>query len=188
MPLPTFTTKTRAAIAAVVLLAAGGTAGIVAGHALEPSIEMAPMRPVPIRSLVASDTGVVTVRARVAEVFGNKFIADDGTGRALVDLGRAGDDTALVTVGQTVGVQGRYDRGMLRASFLIDGANKVTSLRPMGPPPGRGRGPGGGPEGGPDHRGPKGPHGDAPPPPPAGAALPAPAGAPAAAAPAEPAA
>ena len=87
MPLPTFTTKTRAAIAAVVLLAAGGTAGIVAGHALDPSIEMAPMRPVPIRSLVASDTGVVTVRARVAEVFGNKFIADDGTGRALVDLG-----------------------------------------------------------------------------------------------------
>ncbi|KQR83272.1 hypothetical protein [Sphingomonas sp. Leaf343] len=183
MPLPTFTTKTRAAIAAVALLAAGGTAGVVAGHALQPSIEMAPMRPVPIRSLVASDTGVVTVRARVAEVFGNTFIADDGTGRALVDLGRAGDDTALVTAGQTVSVQGRYDKGMLRASFLVDGANKVTSLRPMGPPPGRGHGPDGGPDHrGPDHRGPKGPRGDAPPP--AGAAAPVPA----AAAPTQPAA
>jgi hypothetical protein len=185
MPVPTFTTRTRTAVAAVVLLAAGGTAGIVAGHALEPSIEMAPMRPVPIRSLVASDTGIVTVRARVAEVFGNKFIADDGTGRALVDLGRAGDDATLVTAGQTVGVQGRYDRGMLRASFLIDGANKVTSLRPMGPPPGREHGPAGRP----DHRGPKGPRGDAPPPPPvdaapasapAGEAIPATAPAPAA--------
>ncbi len=167
--------RATCAVAAATLFIVGGAGGALAGKAFGPTVEMAPMKPVPIRSLTAGDD-IVTIRAQVAEVFGNKFIASDGSGRALVDLGSAGDQSTLVAPGQTVSVQGRYDRGMLRASFLVDAANKVLPLGPSGPPHGRG-GPGG--PGGPGRHGP-----DAPPPPVGDAAPAAPGAAPAPAAPA----
>ena len=158
------------------LLAIGGVAGTVAGHAMRPPVEMAPLRPVAIRALMP-DTDVVTIKGKVAEVFGNKFVLDDGAGRALVDTGPEGDGRALAPVGTPLIVQGHFDRGFMRASFLVDAAGKVTALG--GPEHGR-HGPfGHGPHGRPDddRRGPPPPPGDAPPPPPGNAPPPAPAAA-----------
>lgn len=167
----------RTAIVGAALLALGIGGGATIAQMTGPSVEMAPLNPVAIRSL--TDNGsVISVRGRVAETYGPMFVLTDGSGRALVDLGRQGDGTGLVSAGQAVTVQGHYGRGMIHASFLVAADGKVVALRPMGPPrhgPGGPGGPGGpdGPDG-PRHgpRGPgAGPDGapgaaDAPPPPP----------------------
>jgi len=146
--------RMRVILAGATLIAVGGAAGAVAVDATRPSVEMAPLAPVAIRSLSDSDA-IVTVKGRTAEIFGNKFILADASGRALVDTGRAGDDRALVAVGQPVTVQGRFDRGYIRASFLIGADGKVVSLRPMGPS----HGPGGPHDGRGPHRD-RGPRGE----------------------------
>lgn len=175
------TKRTRIALAGAALIAGGVAAGAVAVNATRPSIEMAPLAPIAIRSLTASDS-IVTLKGQAAEVFGNKFIIADASGRALVDTGRAGEDNALVSVGQPVTVQGRFDHGFLHASFLIGSDGKVISLRPVGPPHGPG-----GPHDDRRPRGERGPRDDhglrdgAPPPPPV---APSSTGAPAAAPPA----
>lgn len=129
-------------------LAIGAAGGASAVSMTRPSVEMAPTVATPVAKL-ASDNGVVTVKGRVAEVFGDRFVVQDATGRAMVDAGR----DAAVTKGAPVQVQGRYDNGQLRASYLVDANGKVT---PVGPPPPR---PGHGPTHGPDARGPAGPGG-----------------------------
>lgn len=134
------TSRRIQAIAGAGLLVIGGAAGAGIGHALKPSIEMAPLHPATIRSL-AQQSGIVSVRGRVAETFGKNFVADDGTGRTLVDLGPAGDEVALVALGQIVTVQGRFDRGVLHASFLVDGAGNVRAIGPGDHPPRPRRGP-----------------------------------------------
>jgi len=154
--------RTRIALFGAALIAVGGAAGAVAVSATRPSVEMAPVTPTPIRSLTESDS-IVTLKGRAAEIFGNKFIMMDGSGRALIDTGRAGEDKALVAVGQPVTVQGRFEHGQVHASFLIGADGKVVSLRPMGPPHGaRGLREERGPHG---PRADDGPRGDAPPPP-----------------------
>ncbi|MES3151547.1 hypothetical protein [Sphingomonas faeni] len=174
--------RNRLALAAAGLLVVGGAAGAVTVAATRPSVTMAPATPVAIRSLQSD--GIVTIRGTVAEIYGTKFVMADPTGRALVDLGREGEDGALVTAGQPVTIQGRFEHGFVHASFLVGAGGKVTALGPIGGPPRGPHGPGrDGPDGGPD-RGP-----GAPPPagmmPQAGVAtpgvLPAPATAPAAA-------
>jgi len=165
-----FSRRIRVALAAAALIAVGGAAGAAAISVTQPSVEMAPLAPTPIRSLTEGDS-IVTVKGQAAEVFGNKFIMADASGRALVDTGRAGENKALVAVGQSVTVQGRFEHGFVHASFLVSADGKVMSLRPMGPPHGH-RGP---PEGRDHHPG-DGPR-DAGPPPeaqvPAAAATPA---------------
>lgn len=121
-----------AALAAVVLLAIGGGAGAVAMQATRPSVSMAPATPVAIRSL--SDGGIVTIKGRVAEIFGNKFIMADASGRALVDTGREGETGRLVKAGAPVTVQGRFDRGFVRAAFIVGPDNQVVALGPLGGP------------------------------------------------------
>ncbi|WP_420139702.1 hypothetical protein [Sphingomonas sp.] len=160
------------------VLAVGSVAGAVVAREMGPSVEMAPLTPVAIRSLPNS-SGIVTVRGRVAEIFGNKLVVDDGSARALVDTGPQGDDRSLASVGAPITAQGQFDRGVLHASFLVDAAGKVTALGPIGGPPG----PGGplGPAPRPGESAPPPPPGMAPPPPPPGVAPPPPpAGAPAA--------
>lgn len=134
------------------LLALGGAAGAVVMAETRPSVSMAPATPVAIRSL--SSSGIVTIRGRVAEIYGNKFIMADASGRALVDTGREGDDRRLVTAGEPVTVQGRFERGFVHAAFLVGPDSKVTALGPLGGPPHGRRGPGGPHD--PDH-GPDGP-------------------------------
>jgi uncharacterized protein YdeI (BOF family) len=147
-------------LAAAGLLAIGAGAGAFAISETRPSVAMAPVTPVAIKSL-ASD-GIVTVRGRVAEIYGNKFIMADASGRALVDTGREGDDRQLVKVGDPVTVQGRFDHGFVHAAFLVGADNKALALGPLGGPHHGRHGPHEGP--GPDH-GPDRDH-DGPPPPP----------------------
>jgi uncharacterized protein YdeI (BOF family) len=121
------------ALAAVALLALGGAAGAVAVAHTRPSVTMAPATPVAIRSL--SPGGIVTIRGRVAEIYGNKFIMADGSGRALVDTGREGDNRQLVTANEPITVQGRFDRGFVHAAFLVGPDNTIVALGPLGRPP-----------------------------------------------------
>jgi cytochrome c-type biogenesis protein CcmE len=158
--------RNRLALAAAGLLVVGGAAGAVTVAATRPSVTMAPATPVAIRSLQSD--GIVTIRGTVAETYGNKFVMADRTGRALVDLGREGEGSDLVAVGQPVTIQGRFEDGFVHASFLVAPGGKVTALGPVGGPP---RGPHG--PGGPGRDGPDGPSGPgAPPPPPVGVAPP----------------
>lgn len=75
---------------------------------------------------------VVAVKGSVAEIFGNKFILQDDTGRALVELGPQGEDGAAVVKGEQVLVQGRFERGFIVAQLVshADGRNQA-----FGPPP-----------------------------------------------------
>lgn len=158
--------------AALGLLVVGGGAGALAVEATRPSVTMAPATPVAIRTLTNDRDAIVTVRGRVAEIYGNKFVMADGSGRALIDTGREGEDGTLVRIGQPVTVQGHFDDGSVHAAFLVGADGKVKALGPLGRPPHDRGGPDGlgrpGGPGGPD-RGPgAGP--DRAPPPPAGAA------------------
>ncbi|PZO72175.1 MAG: hypothetical protein DI640_13215 [Sphingomonas taxi] len=159
--------RNRLALAAAGLLAVGGAAGAVTVAATRPSVTMAPATPVAIRSLQSNgqSDGIVTIRGTVAEIYGNKFVMADPTGRALVDLGREGEDGTLVTAGQPVTIQGRFEGGFVHAAFLVGAGGKVTALGPIGGPP---HGPG------PGRDGPGGPGGLGAPPPPAGMAPPPP--------------
>lgn len=151
----------KLSIAAAALVVAGGAAGAIAIAETRPSVTMAPATPVAIRSL--SSEGIVTVRGRVAEVYGNKFVMADASGRALVDAGPGGKD-GLVKANDPVTVQGRFDDGIIQAAFLVTSDGKVTALGPLDGPRHHGKGPHGrddGPDGGPD-----GDRRDGPPPPP----------------------
>jgi hypothetical protein len=88
------------------------------------------LTPVAIDKMQADN--VVAVKGSVAEIFGNKFILQDDTGRALVELGRQGEDGAVVTKGEQVMVQGRFERGFIVAQLVshADGRNQA-----FGPPP-----------------------------------------------------
>lgn len=161
-------------IGGAALLAAGAVGGAGAVGLTRPGIEVAPIRPVAIASLAQRGDGLVTVHGKVAEVYGDRFTITDGSGKTMVDAGRDGDNA--VTAGQDLLVQGRYDNGQLRASFLVDGNGVVRMVGPLfarGPHRGRPderHGPGG-PRLGRD--GPPPAACDTPPPPPAPAVPPA---------------
>ena len=155
--------KARLGLAGAALLALGLAGGAGATQLTRPSVEMAPTQAVAIASLPNRD-GLVTVKGKVAEVYGDRFTLTDGSGKTMVDAGR---DGAAMTVGAPVMVQGRYDNGQLRASFLVDANGRIEPVGPRGRPhPPRGpEGPGGPSAAGPR---PGGPDGNGPPPPPGG--------------------
>lgn len=166
----------RAIMAAVALLGVGGAVGATAARMAGPAIEVAPLTPVTIASLKSGE-GLVTVRGKVAEMYGSSFVLADGSGRTLVDGGP--EASGLVSAGAPVTVQGWNRNGVVRASFLVSADGKVTALGPMGHGPGRGPrhggpdrpdGPGRGHPDGPGRDGP-----DGPPPPAAAPVAPAPA-------------
>ncbi|WP_404371686.1 hypothetical protein AB5I39_04460 [Sphingomonas sp. MMS24-J45] len=197
-PTPTAPRKRRlsvqAALVATALLAVGVGGGATVAQMTGPTVEMAPATPTAIRTLSDGES-IVTVRGKVAEVYGAAFIMADASGRALIETGPRhgfmGNASPLVSVGQTVTVQGRFRDGTVHASFLVGADGKVMALRPMGPPRGgpggpggrhgphggpggpEGRGPDRGPDGGPDDGPDGGPDGAGapPPPPPAAAAV-----------------
>jgi len=155
--------NSRAALAAgaAILVALGAAGGAGAVQATRPTVEMAPTVRTPIARL-AQTSGVVTVKGRVAEVYGDRFVVQDGSGRTLVAAGREARGT--VAAGQPVMVQGRYDDGQLRASYLVDRDGRIVAAGPVGRRHG-----GPGPKGGPGR--------DGPPPPPPGCGPVPPAGA-----------
>ncbi|PTR06640.1 MULTISPECIES: hypothetical protein [unclassified Novosphingobium] len=159
--------RMKLASGVAVLLALGGAAGAGAVAYTRPPVEMAPTVPTAIAQ-VPQRSGITTVKGKVAEVYGDRFVLQDGTGRLLVDVGR--DGSGQVRSGNALMVQGRYDNGQLRASYLVDPQGGVTQVgAPPPPPPPPPRGPGR------DAPPPPPPPGDGsappppPPPPPAGA-------------------
>jgi hypothetical protein len=170
---------TSAAIIAILAVGAVGGAGASRFvHRHWPKAVML-LQPSPIAQL--KDATPVAIKGQVAEVFGNKFIVQDDSGRALVDTGPRGESGKPVAKGEAVTVQGRFDRGLIHAQVMTraDGTNESFGP-PHGPPHeprhgGPGDGPGKGPGKGPGMRADRGPgpdHGpdrgpDAPPPPPA---------------------
>jgi hypothetical protein len=102
-----------------------------AALALRPDsgVSLTPIQPIPI--------GATAVKGDVAEIFGNKFIVQDGTGRTLVETGREGEGRTLVAKGEPVQVQGRFEDGFLHAAALTHGDGKRVVIGPLGAPPSR---------------------------------------------------
>lgn len=160
-------TRLGVAAAAAVLLGAAGGAGAVS--VTRPKAVMAPAVTTPVARL-SQGAGVVTVKGRVAEVYGDRFVVQDASGRTMVD---AGPDAASVERGRPIMVQGRFERGQLHAAYLVGPGGRVDAVGPAGPPhPQRGLGRDDGPpppdprgHGGPPPGGPGGGPGEPPPPP-----------------------
>ena len=156
---------TTGAIIAVLALGAAGGAG--ANRYIQKHWPQAVLllQPGPIAQL--KDRTPVAVKGQVAEVFGNKFIVQDDSGRTLVDTGPRGEGGKLVAKGETITVQGHFDNGFIHANVMTraDGTSEA-----FGPPhhPHHERGPADRPGPRAD-RGPgsdRGPGGEPPPPPP----------------------
>ncbi|MFT3989203.1 hypothetical protein [Aestuariivirga sp.] len=120
------------AFGAVALLMAGAGAGGIAVNALHPTAVMAPMQPAAISAM--QDWSTVTIKGQVVELFGNKFVVEDQSGRALVETGRAGEDGTLVNKAETVTVQGRFEHGFIHAQFIVHADGKTVSVEPPHPP------------------------------------------------------
>ena len=120
---PRLSPRTKIGAGAFVLLAVGAAGGAGAMSLTRPAVEMAPVVPVAIARLPQAD-GVVTVRGRIAQVYGDHFVLNDGTGNALVDTGRTTDNA--VQAGRTMTVQGHYNNGTLRASYLVNPQGQIA--------------------------------------------------------------
>lgn len=139
------------AVAVLAIGAAAGAGGVKLAQRWQPQDVML-LQPGAISKL--QDGNPAAVKGTVTEIFGNKFILDDGSGRALVDLGPRGENADAVVKGETVTVQGMFDRGIVRAQIVSHADGRAQAFGPPPPPPPP-------PPGGPRHAGP-----DAPPPPP----------------------
>ena len=116
--------------ALVAACALGAGAGALAQRGHGPM--MVALAPAPIVGM--KDWSQVAVKGQVAEVFGNKFILADDSGRALIETGPKGDGGALVAKDETVTVQGRFEHGFVHALALQFGDGRTVLLGPPGPP------------------------------------------------------
>jgi hypothetical protein len=98
------------------------------------------LQPAPIAQM--TNASPVAVKGRVAEIFGDKFILQDDSGRALVETGPRGESGNLVKLGETITVQGRFDNGFIHAEVMTraDGTSEAFGP-PHHPPPGDRPGP-----------------------------------------------
>lgn len=117
-----------AALVAAAALGAGTAAVASRGH----RVELVVLAPLPVSAL--RDGTASAIKGNVVEIFGNKFVVDDGSGRALVETGRRGESTALVASGETVTVQGRFERGFLHAAVITHPDGRSDMLDPPPPP------------------------------------------------------
>jgi hypothetical protein len=117
--------------ALLVAFALGGGVTAVALQARRPALVM--LTPAPITSM--HGWSEVAVKGEVAEVFGNKFIVQDDSGRALVDTGRSGESGNLVAKSETVTVQGRFEHGSIHAHAISHPDGRNDFVGPPGPPP-----------------------------------------------------
>ena len=125
---------TIAAVLGAFIIGAGGGAAVATHNR---AVTFVALTPGPIKAM--QDQAAVAVKGQVAEIYGNKFVVQDDSGRALVDTGPAGDGGALVAKSETLTVQGRFEDGFIHAVAIThaDGRNDV-----VGPPgPDRRRGP-----------------------------------------------
>lgn len=122
--------RVRAAAALLVAFGAGGALIHLADGPRRTAVVA--LAPQPIAGV---KDGGAALKGQVAEVFGDKFVIADDTGRALVETGPAGRGAALVKPGETVTAQGRFDHGSLHAAVLshADGRQDAFDPGPGGP-------------------------------------------------------
>ena len=133
-----FSRRTAGATALACVLIGGaalGAGGTRLAQRWQPQSVML-LQPAPIDKM-QNDT-MISVKGEVAEIFGNKFVLQDASGRALVDTGPRGDGRMVAAKGEALTVQGRFDRGVIRAEVVVhaDGRNEA-----FGPPHGPKDGP-----------------------------------------------
>lgn len=126
------TTRRRAALGAALIGAAALGAGATALALQSRHVTFVALSPVPIDTL--RDGADVAVKGQVAEIFGNKFVLADGSGRALIDTGRRGEGSPLVSPSETVTVQGRFEHGFIHAAAIQRGDGGAVMLDPPPPP------------------------------------------------------
>ncbi|MDX7952518.1 hypothetical protein P7D22_15215 [Lichenihabitans sp. Uapishka_5] len=125
--------RRRVALAAALVGAAaiGAGATAVAQHGRRPVLVA--LTPAPVAAM--RDGDAVAVKGQVAEIYGNKFILADDSGRTLVETGPRGDRGTMVDKSETVTVQGRFERGFVHAMAIQHGDGHTVILGPPGPPP-----------------------------------------------------
>jgi len=130
---------TTGAIIAVLALGAVGGAG--ANRYIQKHRPQAVLllQTAPIAQL--KDRSPVAVKGQVAEVFGNKFIVQDDSGRTLMDTGPRGEGGKPVAKGETITVQGQFDNGAIHAIVMTRADGSSEAFGPAGHPH-NGHGPG----------------------------------------------
>lgn len=125
-----------AGVAVVALFAVGvAVGGLIMQHSGGASLASAQALMSPTEIAAVKDWSTVAIKGQVAEIFGNKFILQDGSGRALVETGRAGEDGDLVAKDEAVTAAGRFEHGFLHAQVLVKSDGKTVELGPAGGPP-----------------------------------------------------
>ena len=119
-----------AAVLVGLALGAGATAIAQKGRA----VTYVALSPAPISAMKPWSS--VAVEGEIADVFGNKFVVQDRSGRALVETGRGGEGRELVVKNETVAVQGRFDRGFIHAISIRHSDGRTDTLDPPPLPPG----------------------------------------------------
>lgn len=130
-------TRTIALAAGVALLVVGVVAGAAASRFMGRHHEAQPLMP-PVAISAVTDDSVVAVKGKVGDIFGNKFIVEDASGRVLVETGRHGRDGTLVARDETVTVQGHFEDGFLRGSMIVHADGKTDLVGHAGGRPGHG--------------------------------------------------
>jgi hypothetical protein len=115
----------------IAVLAVGGAGGAGAYRYIQKSRPQGVLllQPIPIAKM--TEPGPVAVKGQVAEIFGNKFIIQDDSGRTLVDTGPRGEGGKLMVKGGTITVQGRFENGFIHANVMT-GADGTSEA--FGPP------------------------------------------------------
>jgi hypothetical protein len=105
-----------AIVIAVLAAGAAGGAGVYCHIQKSHPQSVLLLQPAPIAQL--KDSGPLAVKGQVAEIFGNKFIIQDDSGRTLVDTGPRGEGGTPMVKGETVTVQGHFDNGFIHANVM----------------------------------------------------------------------
>jgi uncharacterized protein YdeI (BOF family) len=128
--------RLAAASALAIVLIAGaalGAGGTRIAQQWQPQRVML-LQPAAIDKMV--EGAPVAIKGEVTDVFGGKFVLQDATGRALVDAGPRGEDRVTAAKGETVAVQGRFDRGVVHPDVISHADGRNEAFGPPGPPKG----------------------------------------------------
>ena len=107
---------------------AGATDLARRGH----GVTLVALVPAPINAM--KPWSAVAIKGQVSEIFGNKFVVDDGSGRALVETGPKGDNGDIVAKAETVTVQGRFEHGFVHAVAIQHADGRADVVGPPAPP------------------------------------------------------